>query len=108
MILVTGATGKVGRHLVTELLGAGVPVRALTRGSADPGLPDDAEIARWDPGQPANPLPGSPGRGLAGRSQPFPGNTGTARQETDRPPTCKMCGPLLTVSSCRAYTAGLG
>jgi uncharacterized protein YbjT (DUF2867 family) len=53
MILVTGATGKVGRHLVTELIGAGVPVRALTRGPGDPGLPDDAEIARWDPGQPA-------------------------------------------------------
>jgi len=53
MILVTGATGKVGRHLVTELLDAGVPVRALTRGSRDPGLPDGAQIALWDPGAPA-------------------------------------------------------
>jgi uncharacterized protein YbjT (DUF2867 family) len=53
MILVTGATGKVGRHLVTGLLDAGVPVRALTRGTGDPGLPDGAETARWDPGTPA-------------------------------------------------------
>ena len=53
MILVTGATGKVGRHLVTGLLEEGVPVRALTRGSQDPGLPDGTEIVRWDPGQPA-------------------------------------------------------
>ena len=53
MILVTGATGKVGRHLVTGLLEEGVPVRALTRGSQDPGLPDGTEIVRWDPGRPA-------------------------------------------------------
>jgi len=30
-----------------------VPVRALTRGSAAPGLPAGAELARWDPGRPA-------------------------------------------------------
>src|SRR5215470_1734729 len=52
MILVTGATGKVGRHLVTGLLAEGAAVRALTRGSL-PALPAGAEIARWDPGQPA-------------------------------------------------------
>ena len=31
MILVTGATGKIGRHVVAGLLAEGVPVRALTR-----------------------------------------------------------------------------
>jgi hypothetical protein len=40
--------------------------------------------------------------------QPFPGYTGTTRREANRPPVCRMCGPLLTASSCRAYTAGLG
>lgn len=29
MILVTGATGTVGQHVVTELAGLDVPVRAL-------------------------------------------------------------------------------
>ncbi|MET8854481.1 NAD(P)H-binding protein [Amycolatopsis sp. NPDC004625] len=43
-ILVTGATGSVGRLVVDELLAAGVPVRALT---VDPGraqLPGEAEV----------------------------------------------------------------
>lgn len=61
MILVTGATGTVGRHLVTGLIEEGVPVRALTRGPGDPGLPDGAEIARWDPG--AGDRPGAAVRG---------------------------------------------
>ncbi|MGH3206284.1 MAG: NAD-dependent epimerase/dehydratase family protein [Trebonia sp.] len=29
-VLVTGATGRVGRVVIDQLLGAGVPVRALT------------------------------------------------------------------------------
>ncbi|MEV0591281.1 zinc-binding dehydrogenase [Nonomuraea cavernae] len=35
VVLVTGATGRVGRHVVTRLREAGVEVRALTR---DPGI----------------------------------------------------------------------
>lgn len=46
MILVTGATGNVGRHLVAELLTAGAKVRALTRDPATARLPTEAEVAR--------------------------------------------------------------
>jgi len=52
VILVTGATGKVGRHLVAGLLAEGAPVRALTRNPEAADLPDGAEVARIDPGQP--------------------------------------------------------
>ena len=52
MIVVSGATGKVGRHVVAGLLAEGVPVRALTRGAPAAGLPAGAGIACWDPGEP--------------------------------------------------------
>lgn len=52
MILVTGATGKVGRHLVTGLLAEGAAVRALTRNPGQADLPPAAEVTRWDPGEP--------------------------------------------------------
>jgi len=52
MILVTGATGKVGRHLVAGLLGEGAAVRALTRDPASAKLPPAADLARFDPDQP--------------------------------------------------------
>jgi uncharacterized protein YbjT (DUF2867 family) len=48
VILVTGATGKVGRHVVSELLGAGENVRALTRNPDRASLPSGAEIVRGD------------------------------------------------------------
>ncbi|MBO2448142.1 NAD(P)H-binding protein [Actinomadura barringtoniae] len=48
MILITGATGNVGRHLVTALLDAGEKVRALTRDPATASLPEGAEVARTD------------------------------------------------------------
>ncbi|MFD9904229.1 SDR family oxidoreductase [Streptomyces sp. NPDC059063] len=45
MILVTGATGRVGRPLVAELLAADRKVRALTRDPDRAGLPGQAEVA---------------------------------------------------------------
>ncbi|MEU3412633.1 NAD(P)H-binding protein [Streptomyces sp. NPDC006658] len=48
MILVTGATGNVGRNLVRELLDAGARVRALTRDPRRAGLPDGVDVARGD------------------------------------------------------------
>ncbi|WP_431044959.1 SDR family oxidoreductase [Streptomyces sp. P1-3] len=53
MIVVTGATGNVGRSLVTQLLAAGQAVRALTR---DPGralLPVGADVVGADLSEPA-------------------------------------------------------
>jgi uncharacterized protein YbjT (DUF2867 family) len=51
-ILVTGATGNVGGAVVDALAADGVPVRALVRGDAPPGLPAGAEPVRGDLGAP--------------------------------------------------------
>ncbi|WP_017593142.1 NAD(P)H-binding protein [Nocardiopsis potens] len=48
VILVTGATGRVGRHVVSGLLRAGAHVRALTRNPDAAGLPREAEVFRGD------------------------------------------------------------
>ncbi|WP_433682613.1 SDR family oxidoreductase [Nocardia sp. CA-119907] len=52
MILVTGATGTVGRELVGQLLASGVSVRATTRRPETAGLPDGVEVVRADLGDP--------------------------------------------------------
>ncbi|WP_202840924.1 SDR family oxidoreductase [Luteimonas saliphila] len=51
-VLVIGATGKVGRHLVDELLTAGVAVRALVRNPAKAGLPEGVELVCGDLAEP--------------------------------------------------------
>ena len=44
----TGATGRVGRLVVAELLAAGLKVRALTRTPATAALPAAAEVVAGD------------------------------------------------------------
>ncbi|HTZ27481.1 MAG TPA: NmrA family NAD(P)-binding protein [Streptosporangiaceae bacterium] len=44
-VLVTGATGRVGRAVVGSLTAAGVPVRALTRRPEAAALPANVEVA---------------------------------------------------------------
>ena len=48
MILVTGATGKVGRQLVTQLAAHGTAVRAVARDPDAAGLPAGVEVVRAD------------------------------------------------------------
>lgn len=48
MILVTGATGIVGRALVDALTATGEPVRAMTRKPATAGLPPHVEVVAGD------------------------------------------------------------
>ena len=52
MILITGATGNVGRPLVTQLLARGAKVRAISRQPNTAGLPDGAEVVEADPSRP--------------------------------------------------------
>ena len=47
-ILVTGATGNVGRQVVSQLLATDVGVRALTRNPDAAGLPPEVELVRGD------------------------------------------------------------
>lgn len=47
-IFVTGATGRVGRQVVSQLLAAGASVRALTRNPDIAGLPPEVEVVRGD------------------------------------------------------------
>ncbi|KWT62410.1 hydroxylase [Streptomyces albus subsp. albus] len=47
-VLVTGATGTVGRQVVAELLARGHAVRALTRDPAKAAFPDGVEAVRGD------------------------------------------------------------
>ncbi|MBP1989752.1 SDR family NAD(P)-dependent oxidoreductase [Paenibacillus eucommiae] len=47
-ILVTGATGTVGRHVVDQLVEKGVEVRAISRNPAKANLPERVEIMEGD------------------------------------------------------------
>ncbi|MEU8891650.1 NAD(P)H-binding protein [Streptomyces sp. NPDC048442] len=52
-VLVTGATGAVGRHVVDRLVAEGASVRALTRSPATAGLPSGVEVFEGDLERPA-------------------------------------------------------
>jgi uncharacterized protein YbjT (DUF2867 family) len=47
-ILVTGATGRVGRHVVDQLVQRGAKVRVLTRDPAKANVPAGVEVAQGD------------------------------------------------------------
>ncbi|WP_030455872.1 NmrA family NAD(P)-binding protein [Herbidospora cretacea] len=53
-ILVTGATGKAGRHVVAALLAEGRPVRALTRNPDTAALPSQVEVVEGDLTEPGS------------------------------------------------------
>ena len=47
-ILVTGATGRVGRHVVDHLLRRGADIRVLSRNPAHAGFADSVEVVKGD------------------------------------------------------------
>jgi uncharacterized protein YbjT (DUF2867 family) len=54
VIVVTGATGTVGRQVVMQLSERRVPVRAVTRDPGSAGLPAGVEVTRGDLADPAS------------------------------------------------------
>ena len=54
MIVVTGATGRVGRQVVTQLSGRGLLVRAVSRDPAVARLPAGVDVVRGDLADPAS------------------------------------------------------
>jgi uncharacterized protein YbjT (DUF2867 family) len=52
MILVTGASGTIGRPLIDLLRAEGAEVRAVTRDARATGLPADVEVVEGDPSRP--------------------------------------------------------
>ena len=79
-IVVTGATGNVGRPLVTELLAAGARVRAVTRQPAPAGFPPGVEVF------------GSAADALSGASAMFLNSRALAGQLEDVVAQCGRAG----------------
>jgi uncharacterized protein YbjT (DUF2867 family) len=63
-VLISGATGKIGRLLVTDLLRRGIPLRALTRAPGAARLPQGVEVLEGD-------LASMPEAGFAGVDAAF-------------------------------------
>jgi len=94
-ILVLGATGNVGRHVVEGLLAAGVSVRAGVRdpAAAAGGTREGAEVVRLDVEDPTSfPTAVNGARGLF----------------LMRPPAVSRVGPTLNVLIDAAASAGIG
>jgi len=53
-ILITGATGTVGRQVVSQMVDAGTAVRALVRDTTSAALPDGVELVRGDLSDPSS------------------------------------------------------
>jgi uncharacterized protein YbjT (DUF2867 family) len=51
-VLVTGATGQIGREVLSQLRGTGCQVRAMSRNPAPTTLPSDVEVVRGDLAEP--------------------------------------------------------
>lgn len=64
-ILVTGATGNTGRHVVAGLLAEGVPVRALVRNPGAAQLPEEVEVVVGDITDPGSVAAAAKGAGGA-------------------------------------------
>ncbi|MER8032268.1 NAD(P)H-binding protein [Streptomyces bauhiniae] len=56
-ILVTGATGRTGRHVLRELLAAGEEVRVLTRNPENVNIPSGTSVVRGDLSEPESLYP---------------------------------------------------
>jgi uncharacterized protein YbjT (DUF2867 family) len=54
VIVVTGATGKVGRQVVMQLSERGAPVRAVTRDPGSAAMSPGVEVVRGDMADPAS------------------------------------------------------
>jgi uncharacterized protein YbjT (DUF2867 family) len=57
MILITGATGSLGRYLIDVLARDGADVRAVTRHPGTAGLPAGVEVVEGDPSRPDTLVP---------------------------------------------------
>ncbi len=87
MILVTGATGKLGRLVVESLLRRGVPASEIIAGARNPdkahprGSRCEGEKARLQPARPRRSTPRSP---ESTASSSFPGSSRTASSSIAR------------------------
>ncbi|MFD3687557.1 SDR family oxidoreductase [Nocardiopsis sp. NPDC058631] len=79
-ILVTGATGATGRHVVAGLLAEDVPVRALVRNPGAARLPEGVEVVHGDITDPE--AVASAAKGTAGAYLLWPGFGGDGVEET--------------------------